>query len=131
LGESGPESSAYEFPGGYPSPETVQRAYDDADLNRAVQAYRFLLDLRDGPMVIELPPGPLICVAMDVNQRWVADMGLPAPIRAGVDGMSSCRRATTGTSPRATTPAGRPATGYSAGSGRCRLAATSRRPPSC
>jgi len=28
-----------------------------------------LLDLRDGPMVIELPPGPLICVAMDVNQR--------------------------------------------------------------
>jgi hypothetical protein len=127
LGESGPESSAYEFPGGYPSPETVQRAYDDADLNRAVQAYRFffasvsglaifkgnevlgvransvfgtlatepkhvgltlnsdtpyaplLLDLRDGPMVIELPPGPLICVAMDVNQRWVADMGLPGP----------------------------------------------------
>ena len=41
LGESGPESSPYEFPGGYPSPETVQRAYDDADLNRAVQAYRF------------------------------------------------------------------------------------------
>ena len=37
------------------------------------------LDLRDGPMVIELPPGPLICVAMDVNQRWVADMGLPGP----------------------------------------------------
>jgi hypothetical protein len=127
LGESGPESSAYEFPGGNPSPQTAQRAYDDADLNRAVQAYRFffasvsglaifkgnealgvransvfgtlatepkhvgltlnsdtpyaplLLDLRDGPMVIELPPGPLICVAMDVNQRWVADMGLPGP----------------------------------------------------
>jgi len=180
LGESGPESFPYEFPGGYPSSETVQRAYDDADLNRAVQAYRFFfasvsglaifkgnevlglransvfgtlatepkhvgltlnsdtpyaplpLDLRDGPMVIELPPGPLICVAMDVNQRWVADMGLPGPpIRAGVDGMSSCRRATRGTSPRATTPAGRPATGYSAGSGRCRLGATSRRPPSC
>jgi hypothetical protein len=30
-------------------------------------------------MVIELPPGPLICVAMDINQRWVADMGLPGP----------------------------------------------------
>jgi hypothetical protein len=117
LGESGPESPAYEVPGGYPSPETVQRAYDDADLNWAVQAYRFFfasvsglaifmgnevlglransvsgtlatepkhvgltlnsdtpyaplpLDLRDGPMVIELPPGPLICVAMHVNQR--------------------------------------------------------------
>jgi len=37
------------------------------------------LDLRDGPVVIELPPGPLICVAMDVNQWWVADMGLPGP----------------------------------------------------
>jgi hypothetical protein len=40
-----------------------------------------LLDVRDGPMVIELPPGPLICLAMDVNQRWVADMGLPGPDR--------------------------------------------------
>lgn len=31
----------YVFEGGYPTPETVQRAYDDADLNRAVQVYRF------------------------------------------------------------------------------------------
>lgn len=38
-----------------------------------------LLDLKDGPMVIEMPPGPLICVAMDLNQRWVADMGVPGP----------------------------------------------------
>jgi hypothetical protein len=30
-------------------------------------------------MVIELPPGPLIVVAMDINQRWLADMGLPGP----------------------------------------------------
>jgi hypothetical protein len=43
------------------------------------------LDLADGPMVIELPPGPLICVAMDINQRWVADMGLPGP-EAGAGG---------------------------------------------
>ena len=117
----------YEFKGGYPTPETVQRAFDDVDLNRAVQMYRLfyptvsgaaifkgnakigvipnksfgtldsqpkhvgftlnsdtpyaplLLDLTDGPMVIEMPPGPLICVAMDLNQRWVADMGLPGP----------------------------------------------------
>jgi hypothetical protein len=117
----------YAFKAGYPTPETVQRAYDDADLNRAVQAYRFffptvsglaifkgnaavgvtpnrvfarfatepeqvgftlnsdtpygpiLLDLRDGPMVIEVPPGPLICAAFDLNQRWVADMGVPGP----------------------------------------------------
>jgi len=38
-----------------------------------------LLDLSDGPIVIELPPGPLICIAMDMNQRWVLDMGLPGP----------------------------------------------------
>ena len=117
----------YVFEGGYPTPQTVQRAYEDVDLNRAVSAYRFffpsvsglaifsgneeiglvenkvfgtleaapkhvgltlnsdtpyapiLLDLRAGPMVIELPPGPLICIAMDLNQRWVLDMGLPGP----------------------------------------------------
>jgi len=38
-----------------------------------------LLDLHEGPMVVEIPPGPLICIAMDVHQRWVADMGLPGP----------------------------------------------------
>jgi hypothetical protein len=120
-------AAGYTFEGGYPTPETVQKAYDDADLNRAIQAYRFfyptvsgaaivkgnteigivpnrtfgvldtqprhviltpnsdtpygpiLLDLAEGPIVVELPPGPLIVVAIDVNQRWVADMGLPGP----------------------------------------------------
>jgi len=115
------------FVGGYPTPETVRRAYDAADLNRAVSAYRFFypsvsimatwigntnagtvanevfallegtpkqlvftpnsdtpysglpLDLTDGPMVVELPPGPLMCTANDMNQRWVLDMGLPGP----------------------------------------------------
>ncbi|MFE3289970.1 DUF1254 domain-containing protein [Rhodococcus sp. NPDC059234] len=38
-----------------------------------------LLDLREGPLVIEVPPGPLICIAMDLNQRWVLDMGIPGP----------------------------------------------------
>ncbi|WP_205865125.1 DUF1254 domain-containing protein [Planctomonas sp. JC2975] len=38
-----------------------------------------LLDLTDGPFVIEMPAGPLICIAMDLNQRWVLDMGLPGP----------------------------------------------------
>lgn len=38
-----------------------------------------LIDLSDGPMVIELPPGPLICIAMDVNQLWIADLGIPGP----------------------------------------------------
>jgi hypothetical protein len=117
----------YEFVGGYPTPETVRRAYDDADLNRAVSAYRFfyptvsvvgtwegnlaagmvpnkvfgilegtpaqlvftpnsdtpyaglVLDVGDAPMVMDLPPGPLMCAANDLNQRWVLDMGLPGP----------------------------------------------------
>ena len=117
----------YTFSGGYPTPETIQRAYDDADLNRAVQCYRFFyptvsimatwqgnidngvvpnevfpllegtpqqlvftpnsdtpyaaaaLDLTDGPMVVELPPGPLMCTSNDLNQRWIMDMGLPGP----------------------------------------------------
>lgn len=117
----------YTFELGYPDTESAQRAYDDADLNRAITAYRFfyptvvgaaivkgdtdcglvpnkvfgmmhsgpeqvlyttnndtpygplLLDLGVGPLVLELAPGPLIVCSIDVNQRWVADMGLPGP----------------------------------------------------
>ncbi len=117
-------------PLGFPSRGDVQRAYDEADLNRAIQAYRFfyptvsgasicrgcqavglvpnkifgvlnakpmhvgftlnsdtayapmLLDLTDGPLVVDLPPGPLVVIAMDVHQRWVADMGLAGPDQA-------------------------------------------------
>jgi hypothetical protein len=31
----------YIFEGGYPTAETAQKAFDEADLNRAVRAYRF------------------------------------------------------------------------------------------
>lgn len=119
--------SHYDFERGSPSDHTIQQSYDDADLNRAVQAYKFfyptvsgaaivkgneeigvvpnkvfgildcgpeqlvftansdtpygplLLDLSVGPLVVELPAGPLIVCSMDINQRWVADMGLPGP----------------------------------------------------
>ena len=119
--------TGHTFRGGFPLPDTVQKAYDESDLNRAIQAYKFfyptvsgaaivrgneqigvipnkvfgildcapeqlvftansdtpygplLLDLSIGPMVVELAPGPLIVCSMDVNQRWVADMGLPGP----------------------------------------------------
>lgn len=37
------------------------------------------LDLSAGPMVVELPPGPIMSSANDMNQRWVMDMGLPGP----------------------------------------------------
>jgi hypothetical protein len=118
---------SYEFDGGFPTGATSQRAYDEADLERAVQVYKFFyptvsgaamvrgnvplglvlnqvfgtlecgpdtmmftgnsdtpygpmdLDLSIGPLVIELQPGPLIVCSIDINQRWVADMGLPGP----------------------------------------------------
>jgi len=120
-------ASAYTFALGHPSEETARRAYDESDLHRAIEAYRFfyptvsgaaivrgnhqigvvankvfgildcapeqlvftansdtpygplMLDLSIGPLVVELQPGPLIVCSMDVNQRWVADMGLPGP----------------------------------------------------
>jgi hypothetical protein len=31
------------------------------------------------PWSFELPPGALICVANDLNQHWVMDMGIPGP----------------------------------------------------
>jgi hypothetical protein len=36
-------------------------------------------DLKDRPLVIELPPGPFIALADDHHQRWIMDMGLPGP----------------------------------------------------
>jgi len=114
----------YTFQGGFPTPETIRKAYDDADLNRAILCYRFFypnvsmaalfrrfdkvdnkefhiveagpqhvlftansdtpyaaipLDLRAGPITVELPAGPLTGVANDLNFRWVCDVGLPGP----------------------------------------------------
>ncbi|MBM4476105.1 DUF1214 domain-containing protein [Rhodococcus hoagii] len=38
-----------------------------------------VLDLTDGPMVIELPAGPYIGLVDDHHQRWILDMGIPGP----------------------------------------------------
>jgi hypothetical protein len=120
-------TARYTFERGFPTLDTMKQAYDDADLERAIQAYKFfyptvsgaaivrgnqqigvvpnkvfgildcapeqlvytansdtpygplMLDLSIGPLVVELAPGPLIVCSMDINQRWVADMGLPGP----------------------------------------------------
>src|SRR6202008_276454 len=96
------------FVRGYPTEATIQKAYDEADLNRAIQCYRFFfpsvsilavwdgniasgcvpnqtfaimdgapaqvaftpnsdtryaglpLDLTNGPIVLEIPPGPIM-----------------------------------------------------------------------
>jgi hypothetical protein len=39
------------------------------------------LDLKEGPFVVELPPGPFIGLADDHHQGWILDMGLPGPDR--------------------------------------------------
>lgn len=124
----GTVAQGYEFIGGYPTDATVQKAYDEADLNRAIQLYRFFyptvsimatwkgnltggavpnkvfaildgtpqqlvftpnsdtryaglpFDLSEtGPMVVELPAGPIMAVVNDMNQLYVMDMGLPGP----------------------------------------------------
>lgn len=115
------------FTRGFPSPGTARAARDDADLQRALVAYRFwyptvsaegilnglsevgvedgrhvailaagprhvgftansdtpygvgALDLSDGPMVIEMPPGAFIGLVNDRHQGWVLDMGIPGP----------------------------------------------------
>lgn len=38
-----------------------------------------VLDLSQGPIEIDLPPGPYIGLVDDHNQGWVADLGLPGP----------------------------------------------------
>jgi Uncharacterized conserved protein len=117
----------YKFNGGYPTEATVQQAYDDSDLIRAIQAYKFFfptvslegtwqgnlkkgvvpnkvfaimeanpkqvvftpnsdtpyaglaLDLGQGPLVVEVPPGAVMGAVNDLNQRWVMDLGIPGP----------------------------------------------------
>jgi len=41
-----------QFPGGFPTPETVQQAYDDLDLNRAIQMYRIFYPTVSGATII-------------------------------------------------------------------------------
>ena len=35
------QTNGYHFEGGFPTPDTIRKAYDDADLIRAVEAYKF------------------------------------------------------------------------------------------
>ncbi|NOG72284.1 DUF1254 domain-containing protein [Roseicella sp. DB1501] len=122
-----PPAASGGFERGYPSGDTSRRLRDEADVQRAVIAYRFwyptvsvegifngnreiglqdnqaigiastgprqvgftlnsdtpygsaALDLTDGPMVIELPPGGFIGLVDDHHQGWVQDLGLPGP----------------------------------------------------
>jgi hypothetical protein len=47
------DGGGYTFKGGYPTPETVQKAYDDADLNRAIQAYRVFYPTVSGAAIFK------------------------------------------------------------------------------
>jgi hypothetical protein len=46
-------SDNYTFDKGHPSKETVQRAYDDADLARAIQAYKFFYPTVSGAAIVK------------------------------------------------------------------------------
>ena len=121
------------FEGGFPSEASAAASFDETDLRRAAEAYRFFfptvsleailrgtraagsvdnesapvlvakphhvgftlnsdtpylgggLDLRrSGPLVIELPPGPLVGMVDDHHHRWIVDLGLPG--RNGPEG---------------------------------------------
>jgi len=37
------------------------------------------IDVTSGPFVVELPDGPLLGVANDLNFRWILDVGIPGP----------------------------------------------------
>src|SRR5262245_59212246 len=37
------------------------------------------LDRKDGPFVVEMPPGPFIGLANSHHQSWILDMGIPGP----------------------------------------------------
>ena len=66
------------------------------------------LDLRAwGPTVIEAPPQSL-CVVDDFWFRYVADMGIAGPDRARAASTCSCRPATRGRCPTATSSTARP-----------------------
>ncbi len=119
--------ASYEFVNGYPTAATIQNVYDQADMNRAIQTYRFFypsvsilatwdgnmeagcvanktfaimdgapaqvaftpnsdtryaglpLDLSNGPIVLEVPAGPIMSAVDDMNQLWVMDIGMPGP----------------------------------------------------
>src|ERR1700748_713684 len=106
-------STEYQFTDGYPDATTIKKAYDEADLNRAIQTYRFFypsvsimatwegnlangvvpnnvcaildstpdqlvftpnsdtkyaglaIDLSNGPMIVDVPPGPIMSAVND------------------------------------------------------------------
>ncbi|WP_232499103.1 DUF1214 domain-containing protein [Agromyces humatus] len=38
-----------------------------------------LLDLTTGPLVVIIPPGPIVGAALNVDQSWISDLGIPGP----------------------------------------------------
>jgi hypothetical protein len=57
---------------------TAQPRHTGFTLNSDTPYAGGILNLHEsGPMVVELPPGPLVGLADDHHQRWITDMGLP------------------------------------------------------
>ena len=48
-----PSEHGYSFQNGFPTPETAKLAYDAADLNRAIEAYRFFYPTVSGAAIFK------------------------------------------------------------------------------
>jgi hypothetical protein len=94
---------------GFPTAEMAERAYDDADLNRAIQAYRFFYPT--------------------VSGRGWPTWGFWDLTPATAGGISCCRRTGAARCRSATTCGARLASASSEASARCRSEAMSSRPP--
>ena len=46
-------NKSYEFERGFPTADTAKKAYDEADLNRAVEAYRFFYPTVSGAAIFK------------------------------------------------------------------------------
>ena len=57
------------------------------------------LDVKDGPMVLEVPPG-VLGILNDAHWRWVNDLGVTGPDRARAASTWWCHRATRARCPR-------------------------------
>jgi V8-like Glu-specific endopeptidase len=64
-------STDYEFVEGYPTAETVHRAYVDTDVHRAVQAYKFFYPTVSGAAIVK-GNEQIGLVPNKVSASWIA-----------------------------------------------------------
>lgn len=77
------------FEGGFPTPETIQRAYDEADLNRAVQTFRFfypsvsMMAIWKGNLAGGVAPNQVFAVLEGTPRQLVFTPNSDTPLQRG------------------------------------------------